>query len=95
MIALQIGMTKTAASVSGQVVSGQVSGAILDAFNNRSKFSVYVEGMTVNFSALLRRSKSAPRAFSAFAYDGNVYKALPRIGLMRRPFRHQKLPKRR
>ena len=84
---LQTGMTRTAASISGQVVSSQVSGAISDAFNNSSNpVSVNAGGMTINFSAesASEVEKRTDDAFSALAYDGSVYKAPPRKSLIDR-----------
>lgn len=84
---LQTGIAKTAASVSGQVVSSQISGAISDAFNNSSNpVSVNAGGMTINFAAepASEVEKRTDDAFAALAYDGSVYKAPPRKSLIDR-----------
>ena len=84
---LQTGITRSAASVSGQAVSSQVSGAISDAFgNSNNPVSVNASGVAINFSAepASEVEKRTEDAFSALAYAGNAYKAPPRKSLIDR-----------
>jgi hypothetical protein len=76
--ALEIAATKTVASISGQVITGAVDGAISDAFGNGGNPITFgANGMFINFAAE-PKSEVAGRtddAFAALAYAGNPTKA--------------------
>ena len=84
---LQAGITRATATVSGQTVSSQISGAISTAFGDNSNPVVMgPNGMTINFAADPKSEVEthADAAFSALAYAGGTYKAPPRRPLIDR-----------
>lgn len=75
---LQAGITRATATVSGQTVSAQISGAISTAFGDGSNpVTASPNGMTINFAAEPQSDvvSRTDAAFSALAYAGSAYKA--------------------
>jgi hypothetical protein len=83
--AVQLGVTRTVAAISGGAISGAVDGAIGDAFSTTGGAPITVgpSGFSMNFAAEPQTTEAARRtdqAFSALGYAGNaIAKAPPRI----------------
>ncbi len=74
---LQIAATQTVATISGQVITGQVWDAIDDAFNGPNPITLGPNGLHFAFTAEPPQDLTTQEAFDALAYAANVYKAPP------------------
>ena len=81
---MQLGVTKSVAGISGQVITGAVDGAIGDAFSDGGGAPITSgpNGFTVNFAAEPKPALAGSEALRALAYAGSIDKA-PRDAFIR------------
>jgi hypothetical protein len=80
--ALQLGITRTVASISGAAITGAVDGAISDAFSSiggAAPIIVTPNGLTMNFAAEAQSNviRRTDEAFSALGYASDGYTKAP------------------
>jgi hypothetical protein len=74
---LQIGATKSAATMSGDAITGAINGAIGDAFSNGGNpFTVGPNGIRLSFTGEPQRDPRVEEAFEALSYAATSRKAL-------------------
>jgi hypothetical protein len=81
---LQLSVSKTEAALSGDAITGAVTGAISDAFSTGGGAPITVgpNGIILKFAAdPQQRDAAALEAVNALAYAGKVYRAPPRTSL--------------